>query len=84
MGRYFRTTEDAPINSEEFDNGFTVESIFKLPRNFNRSLHSWMGILTRQGHAADRKIKQKAKKKFLLPYLYQVIKKFNGQAIHPI
>ena len=53
VGRYFRTTEDAPINSEEFDNGFTVEAIFKLPSNFNSRLHSWMGMLTRQGQAAD-------------------------------
>ena len=53
VGRYFKTTNDAPINSEEFDNGFTVEAIFKLPSHFNSSLHSWMGILTRQGQAAD-------------------------------
>ena len=53
VGRYFRTTEDAPINSEEFNNGFTVEAIFKLPSNFNSRLHSWMGMLTRQGQAAD-------------------------------
>ncbi|TYR80664.1 Ig domain-containing protein [Priestia megaterium] len=52
-GRYLKTTNDAPINSEEFKDGFTVEAIFKLPSNFNSSLHSWMGILTRQGQAAD-------------------------------
>ena len=52
-GRYFKTTTNAPINSEEFDNGFTIEAVFKLPSNFNNSLHSWMGILTRQGQAAD-------------------------------
>ena len=38
---------------ETFENGFTVEAIFKLPSHFNSSLHSWMGILTRQGQAAD-------------------------------
>jgi hypothetical protein len=52
-GRYLKTTNGAPINSEKFDNGFTVEAIFKLPSNFNSRLHSWMGILTRQGQAAD-------------------------------
>jgi hypothetical protein len=52
-GRYFKTTNGAPINSEKFDNGFTVEAILKLPGNFNSRLHSWMGILTRQGQAAD-------------------------------
>jgi hypothetical protein len=52
-GRYLRTTKDAHINTENFENGFTVEAVFKLPSNFNSSLHSWMGILTRQGQAAD-------------------------------
>ena len=52
-GRYFKTTNDAPINTETFENGFTVEAIFKLPSHFKSSLHSWMGILTRQGQAAD-------------------------------
>ncbi|WP_241481490.1 LamG-like jellyroll fold domain-containing protein [Mesobacillus campisalis] len=52
-GRYFKTAEDAPINTETFDNGFTVEAIFKMPDHFNSRLHSWMGILTRQGQAAD-------------------------------
>jgi Concanavalin A-like lectin/glucanases superfamily/Calcineurin-like phosphoesterase len=52
-GRYFKTTNNAPINDETFENGFTVEAIFKLPSHFNSSLHSWMGILTRQGQAAD-------------------------------
>ena len=52
-GRYFKTTNDAPINTETFENGFTVEAIFKLPSHFKSGLHSWMGILTRQGQAAD-------------------------------
>lgn len=52
-GSYFKTINNAPINSEEFDNGYTIEAVFKLPSNFNSSLHSWMGILTRQGQAAD-------------------------------
>ncbi|MFJ7724641.1 LamG-like jellyroll fold domain-containing protein [Neobacillus sp. NPDC097160] len=53
VGRYLRTINKAPINSEKFEDGFTIEAIFKLPSNFNSSLHSWMGILTRQGQAAD-------------------------------
>ncbi|WP_231597647.1 LamG-like jellyroll fold domain-containing protein [Bacillus sp. SA1-12] len=52
-GRYLKTTNDSPINSETFENGFTIEAVFKLPSDFNSSLHSWMGILTRQGQAAD-------------------------------
>ncbi len=53
VGRYLKTANGAPINSEKFDNGFTIEAVFKLPSDFNSSLHSWMGILTRQGQAAD-------------------------------
>lgn len=30
-GRYFKTNKNAPINSENFDKGFTIEAIFKLP-----------------------------------------------------
>ncbi|MEJ9231403.1 metallophosphoesterase [Peribacillus butanolivorans] len=52
-GRYFKTMKDAPINKEQFDKGFTIEAVFKLPNNFDDRLHSWMGILTRQGRAAD-------------------------------
>ncbi|WP_428909746.1 LamG-like jellyroll fold domain-containing protein [Niallia sp. Krafla_26] len=52
-GRYFKTTNEAPINSETFEDGFTVEAIFKLPSNFTSRSHSWMGIFTRQGQAAD-------------------------------
>ncbi|GHI01580.1 LamG-like jellyroll fold domain-containing protein [Neobacillus kokaensis] len=53
VGRYLKTIQNAPINSEEFEKGFTIEAIFKLPSNFNSSSHSWMGILTRQGQGAD-------------------------------
>ncbi|WP_231514875.1 LamG-like jellyroll fold domain-containing protein [Oceanobacillus salinisoli] len=53
VGRYFRTTDDAPINSEKFEDGFTIEVIMKMPQDFAPEKHSWMGILTRQGQAAD-------------------------------
>ncbi|MFB7642445.1 LamG-like jellyroll fold domain-containing protein [Peribacillus butanolivorans] len=52
-GRYFKTIKEAPINKEQFDKGFTIEAVIKLPNNFEDRLHSWMGILTRQGQAAD-------------------------------
>ncbi|MFD6210047.1 LamG-like jellyroll fold domain-containing protein [Peribacillus sp. NPDC060253] len=47
-GRYFKTKKDAPINSEKFNHGFTIETIFKLPSN----LKSSMGMFSRQGQAA--------------------------------
>lgn len=52
-GRYFKTIKEAPINKEQFDKGFTIEAVIKLPYNFEDRLHSWMGILTRQGQVAD-------------------------------
>ncbi|WP_299742886.1 LamG-like jellyroll fold domain-containing protein [uncultured Rossellomorea sp.] len=52
-GQYFHTVDDAPINGETFENGFTIEAVLKLPANFSPEEHSWMGILTRKGQAAD-------------------------------
>ena len=53
VGRYFSTINDAMINTEKFEEGFTIEAIVKMPENFAPEKHSWMGILTRQGQAAD-------------------------------
>lgn len=53
VGRYFETVEDAPINDEKFMDGFTMEAVFKMPENFASEKHAWMGLLTRQGQAAD-------------------------------
>ncbi|MGG4152824.1 LamG-like jellyroll fold domain-containing protein [Peribacillus muralis] len=52
-GRYFKTKKDAPINSEKFDNGFTIEAIFKLPSKMNTN--NGLGLFSRQGKAADLK-----------------------------
>lgn len=52
-GCYFRTTADAPINRERFERGYTIEAIVRLPRPFREDMHSWMGVLTRQGRGAD-------------------------------
>ncbi|MET1178349.1 LamG-like jellyroll fold domain-containing protein [Peribacillus simplex] len=59
-GRYFKTKKDAPINSEKFDKGFTIETIFKLPSD-SKSL---MGLFSRQGQAADLN-KMEGEKKIL-------------------
>lgn len=53
VGRYFETVENAPINSEKFMDGFTIEAMIKMPENFSPDKHAWMGILTRQGSGAD-------------------------------
>ncbi|WP_144528488.1 LamG-like jellyroll fold domain-containing protein [Peribacillus simplex] len=59
-GRYFKTKKNAPINSEKFDKGFTIEAIFKLPSDSK----SAMGIFSRQGQAADLN-KMEGEKKIL-------------------
>ncbi|MDM5283811.1 LamG-like jellyroll fold domain-containing protein [Peribacillus frigoritolerans] len=59
-GRYFKTKRDAPINSENFDRGFTIELVFKMPRKPK----SDMGLFSRQGQAADLN-KMEGEKKIL-------------------
>jgi hypothetical protein len=48
-GSYLKTAADAPINTEKFENGYTIEAIVKLPANFDAVNNAWMGILTREG-----------------------------------
>ncbi|TVY03099.1 LamG-like jellyroll fold domain-containing protein [Cohnella terricola] len=52
-GCYFRTVKDAPLNHERFEQGYTIEAVVKMPELFDENRHSWMGVLTRQGRAAD-------------------------------
>ncbi|CAM4514044.1 hypothetical protein FHS16_006025 [Paenibacillus endophyticus] len=52
-GYYFRTEEHAPLNNEIFDEGFTFEAIIRLPAPFDEKIHSWMGVVTRQGQGAE-------------------------------
>lgn len=42
------TTDGAPINSESFQNGYTIELIYQLPDDFSAD-DSWMGLLARKG-----------------------------------
>lgn len=47
-GVEFLTGKDAPINKETFDNGYTIELIYQLPKDFAAE-DSWMGLLARKG-----------------------------------
>ncbi|WP_232231461.1 immunoglobulin-like domain-containing protein [Paenibacillus sp. HW567] len=49
VGKYFKTVDGAPINSEEFMNGYTIEAVFKMPKGFTPARNQWTGLLTRQG-----------------------------------
>jgi hypothetical protein len=41
------------INTEELENGYTIEAIVKLPPNYDAGKYAWMGILTREGTVRD-------------------------------
>lgn len=47
-GGDFITASNAPINKETFENGYTIEFVYKLPDDFTTS-DAWMGLLARQG-----------------------------------
>lgn len=49
-GADFITKMDAPINSETFDNGYTIEFVYKLPKDWTTA-ESWMSLMARQGKA---------------------------------
>jgi hypothetical protein len=49
VGIYLSTVSGAPINTEKFTNGYTVEVLYKMPANFDKDKYSWMGILGRSG-----------------------------------
>lgn len=47
-GANFITSHDAPINKEQFKNGYTIEFIYQLPADFANN-DSWMGLMARKG-----------------------------------
>ncbi|TAM03579.1 MAG: modulator protein, partial [Paraburkholderia sp.] len=46
---YFLTDAAAPINAETLANGYTVEAIVKIDKDWNAGVHAWMNIMTRDG-----------------------------------
>lgn len=51
-GAVLRSGATAPINSEKFQSGYTIETFLKLPSPFEGD-HAWMGILSWEGRAGD-------------------------------
>ena len=51
-GAILRAGERAPINSEKFLRGYTIEAFVKLPEPFEGD-HAWMGILSWEGRSGD-------------------------------
>lgn len=48
IGADFITVDNAPINKELFEEGYTIEFLYKLPSDWTVA-NSWMGLLSRQG-----------------------------------
>ncbi|GEM_PF-1007196 len=46
-GKYFNTVPTAPMNSMQFENGFTIEVIFCVDENFNQNYNRYCGIFSR-------------------------------------
>ncbi|WP_235840392.1 LamG-like jellyroll fold domain-containing protein [Corynebacterium yudongzhengii] len=50
---YFETAADAAINSENFENGYTLEAFLKLDENFNGDDNGWSNALIRNASGTD-------------------------------
>ncbi|UUN30558.1 LamG-like jellyroll fold domain-containing protein [Streptomyces sp. FIT100] len=51
-GAVLTTAAHAPLNSEKFTSGYTIEIFVKLPEPFEGD-HAWMGILSWEGRSGD-------------------------------
>jgi hypothetical protein len=52
-GSYLTTGPNAPLNSETFLGGFTIEAFVKIPLDWNGSNNSWQSVLSRFGEAGQ-------------------------------
>ncbi|SEQ29890.1 LamG-like jellyroll fold domain-containing protein [Lentzea albida] len=51
-GAVLRTAGNAPLNSQKFESGYTIETFLKLPSPFTGD-HAFMGVLSWEGRAGD-------------------------------
>ncbi|MFD2415077.1 LamG-like jellyroll fold domain-containing protein [Amycolatopsis pigmentata] len=50
-GAYLTTAAKAPLNTETFPRGYTIEVFVKIPLDWNGDSNSWMAVLSRWGEA---------------------------------
>lgn len=50
---YFTTDKDAAINSEEFPNGYTMETFIKVDKSYDPNKNAWMAWLGRDGKRSN-------------------------------
>ncbi|MGW1163475.1 LamG-like jellyroll fold domain-containing protein [Streptomyces sp. NPDC002519] len=48
-GAYLRTVDRAPLNSETFTYGYTIEAFYRLPADWDAAHHAWSGLVSRTG-----------------------------------
>ena len=53
LGAYFTTGANAPLNTETFTSGFTIETYVKIPLDWNSNDNSWMAVLSRWGESGQ-------------------------------
>ncbi len=49
LGSWYTTADNAPLNSIDYTNGYTVEVMFKITPEFTSENNAWAGILCRTG-----------------------------------
>ncbi|MBB5890857.1 LamG-like jellyroll fold domain-containing protein [Kutzneria kofuensis] len=52
-GAYLKTVDGAPLNSADFQHGYTIEAFVKVPGDFKNGLHAWCGIFSRLCRGRD-------------------------------
>ena len=52
-GAYLTTAANAPLNTETFTSGFTIEAFVKLSLDWNANDNSWMAVLSRWGESGQ-------------------------------
>ena len=52
-GAWLQTVPNAPLNAETFQHGYTFETFFKLPADWDSSQSAWSGLLSRWGMASE-------------------------------
>jgi hypothetical protein len=52
-GAYLTTAANAPLNTETFTSGFTIEAFVKIPLDWNANNNSWDAVLSRWGESGQ-------------------------------
>jgi hypothetical protein len=52
-GAYLTTAANAPLNTEEFGHGYTIELFVSIPLSWDQNNNSWMAALSRWGESGQ-------------------------------